>query len=162
MIKQIKIVLFFCPNQTVQRESVLGLHQVECMALICVLFCNLTLFSHCLNFWNFEQGCCWVLQLILCLMLWLDHACLTVVNYHVSSLDRLKINLSDLPMPCFTYRPGYIVSIPLPRSMFSLLPRELQQGHAIKVTPVLFTIGINETATMAEKWVFVSKFIDST
>ena len=49
------------------------------------------------------------------------------------------------------YRSGYIVHLPVPEHMFLLLPRELQQGHAIKVIPVIFSIGINEQATIAER-----------
>ncbi|KAK2184836.1 hypothetical protein NP493_251g03006 [Ridgeia piscesae] len=59
----------------------------------------------------------------------------------------------DDVMPVVTgSRSGYIVHLPVPEHMFLLLPRELQQGHAIKVIPVIFSIGINEQATIAERF----------
>ena len=48
-------------------------------------------------------------------------------------------------------RPGYVVNVPVTRNMFLLLPAEIQRGHMIKVVPVLFSVGINELASMAEK-----------
>ena len=51
----------------------------------------------------------------------------------------------------FISRPGYVVNVPVARNMFLLLPTELQRGHMIKVVPVLFSVGINELASMAEK-----------
>ena len=53
------------------------------------------------------------------------------------------------------FRSGYIVNIPVLRSLFGLLPKELQRGQPIKIVPVLFTIGINEQATLAEKLVVI-------
>ncbi len=37
------------------------------------------------------------------------------------------------------------------RDAFYKLPRELQKGQAVKVTAVMFNIGINEQATFAER-----------
>ncbi|XP_005104317.2 inositol polyphosphate-4-phosphatase type I A isoform X1 [Aplysia californica] len=49
-------------------------------------------------------------------------------------------------------RHNIIIDIPVPRETFSRLPTVLQQGKQIPVTPVLFNIGINEQATLAEKF----------
>jgi len=49
-------------------------------------------------------------------------------------------------------RQNLVVTLPIYESLFALLPREIQRGKMIKVVPVLFTIGINEEATMAEKF----------
>lgn len=43
------------------------------------------------------------------------------------------------------------VSIPLQDEMFNKLPIELQRGGKVSVTPVLFNIGINEQASLADK-----------
>nr|XP_006819269.1 PREDICTED: type I inositol 3,4-bisphosphate 4-phosphatase-like [Saccoglossus kowalevskii] len=48
-------------------------------------------------------------------------------------------------------RSHVIVEIPIPRSSFSRLPNEVQRGQQIKLCPVLFTMGINELATLAER-----------
>ena len=48
-------------------------------------------------------------------------------------------------------RTGYTINIPVPEQMFALMPKEVQRGHSIRVVPVMFTIGINEQATFAEK-----------
>ncbi|KAF6027014.1 INPP4A [Bugula neritina] len=42
------------------------------------------------------------------------------------------------------------VTMPLPSVAFRLLPQPLQDGQTFKVVPVMFNIGINETATVAE------------
>lgn len=48
---------------------------------------------------------------------------------------------------------GYIqVNLSLPSIHFRRLPRELQEGRLVKVIPVLFTQGINEHATLAERY----------
>ena len=39
----------------------------------------------------------------------------------------------------------------MPVSAFQLLPESLQSGQTFKVIPVLFNIGINEKATIAER-----------
>ncbi|XP_064636347.1 inositol polyphosphate-4-phosphatase type I A-like isoform X2 [Lineus longissimus] len=49
-------------------------------------------------------------------------------------------------------RCGIIVEVPAPPNQFHLLPHELQRGHLVKVTPVMFNIGLNEQATLAEKF----------
>ena len=43
------------------------------------------------------------------------------------------------------------VSVLLPPLLFRKLPRELQDGRTVKVIPLIFTQGINEHATLAEK-----------
>ncbi|XP_059146391.1 inositol polyphosphate-4-phosphatase type I A-like isoform X2 [Physella acuta] len=49
-------------------------------------------------------------------------------------------------------RHNIIIDIPVPPDTFSQLPQELQLGKQITVTPVAFNIGINEQATLAEKF----------
>ncbi|XP_041359841.1 inositol polyphosphate-4-phosphatase type I A-like isoform X1 [Gigantopelta aegis] len=48
-------------------------------------------------------------------------------------------------------RHSICVSLPLPKTSFSKLPENLQKNK-IKITPVFFNIGINEQATLAEKF----------
>jgi hypothetical protein len=43
------------------------------------------------------------------------------------------------------------VNIPLQEEMFNKLPSALQRGGKVSVTPVLFNIGINEQASLADK-----------
>ena len=64
-------------------------------------------------------------------------------------LRLIHVHPSDPRNPCF--RSGYVVHLPVPEQMFQLLPREIQRGHTIKIVPVLFSIGINEQATIAER-----------
>ena len=42
------------------------------------------------------------------------------------------------------------VQIPVQAEVFGQLPRDLQQGHLVRVCPAFFNIGINEDATYAE------------
>ena len=46
---------------------------------------------------------------------------------------------------------SYVVTVQLTESTYSLLPPGLFAGQSIHITPVMFTIGINEQATFAEK-----------
>ncbi|XP_064608601.1 inositol polyphosphate-4-phosphatase type I A-like isoform X2 [Liolophura sinensis] len=58
---------------------------------------------------------------------------------------------SDLPR-IIPSRSGLIIKVPLSAGMAQLLPPELQRGHLIKVIPVFFNVGINEQATLAERF----------
>ncbi|CAH1776626.1 unnamed protein product [Owenia fusiformis] len=49
-------------------------------------------------------------------------------------------------------RDAIVVEIPVPENMFQLLPIEILHGHLISLVPVFFNIGINEQATLAEKF----------
>ncbi|XP_052279898.1 inositol polyphosphate-4-phosphatase type I A-like isoform X2 [Dreissena polymorpha] len=44
------------------------------------------------------------------------------------------------------------VTIPLPQASFEKLPDKLQKGDRVSVVPIFFNIGINELATLAEKF----------
>ncbi|KAH9509933.1 hypothetical protein Btru_044656, partial [Bulinus truncatus] len=50
------------------------------------------------------------------------------------------------------YRHNIIINMPVSEDVFSLLPKELQAGKEIPVTALAFNIGINEQATLAEKF----------
>jgi len=49
-------------------------------------------------------------------------------------------------------RQSLVVTLPVYESLFALLPREIQRGKTIKIVPVLFSVGINQEATVAEKF----------
>ncbi|XP_032219862.1 inositol polyphosphate-4-phosphatase type I A isoform X2 [Nematostella vectensis] len=73
--------------------------------------------------------------------------CLTNVKFKIKKSDR------DDEIPALSGNRSFIqVSIPVHVDSFQLLPRLVQQGQLIKVTPVLFTQGINEQATLAERF----------
>lgn len=45
------------------------------------------------------------------------------------------------------------VEVPLQRALFQMLPPSVQEGQEISVCAVLFTQGINEQQTFADKYV---------
>lgn len=49
-------------------------------------------------------------------------------------------------------RHSIIICVPLLSAIFDKLPSKLKSGHHINVSPVYFNIGINELATLAEKF----------
>jgi len=51
------------------------------------------------------------------------------------------------------------ISIPLPSSIFALLPRELQRGKLVRIIPVLFNVGIDKKAGVAEKYSMITRYI---
>ena len=55
---------------------------------------------------------------------------------------------------CFVFREEVIVSIPLHKENFQKLPNNLQKGERIKIIPILFNVGINEHATIAERYFY--------
>ncbi len=66
-------------------------------------------------------------------------------------LQELLHCVLQMLLHCVCYRCCYTVEVPLPESLFQLMPPELQQGAKIRIVPVLFNIGINEQATLADK-----------
>lgn len=58
-----------------------------------------------------------------------------------------NVNMLSVLLP----RGGYVVHIFLPLLIFQSLPLELQRGRQIRVTSVIFSVGINEQATLAER-----------
>ncbi|XP_031573826.1 inositol polyphosphate-4-phosphatase type I A-like [Actinia tenebrosa] len=75
----------------------------------------------------------------------------------VQSLTRVKLKIvqceRDDEIPALSGNRSCIqVSIPVPAESFQLLPKEVQEAKSIRVTPVLFTQGVNEHATLAEKF----------
>ncbi|XP_067039372.1 inositol polyphosphate-4-phosphatase type I A-like [Acropora muricata] len=74
-------------------------------------------------------------------------ASLTCVKFKFKECER------EDEIPTLSGNRGYIqVNISLPTNHFRRLPRELQEGRLVKVIPVLFTQGINEHATLAERF----------
>ncbi|XP_077983836.1 inositol polyphosphate-4-phosphatase type I A-like [Glandiceps talaboti] len=63
----------------------------------------------------------------------------------------LASQVESLPVITGT-RSHIVVDIPVSQSILSKFPHELQRGQHIKICPVLFSMGINEQATLAEKF----------
>ncbi|CAH3021774.1 unnamed protein product [Porites evermanni] len=75
-----------------------------------------------------------------------------VLKKPMFSLFDVLVSSNLIPV-CFFFCRGYIqVNLSLPSIHFRRLPRELQEGRLVKVIPVLFTQGINEHATLAERF----------
>ena len=55
-------------------------------------------------------------------------------------------------------RSEVIVSFPLESSHFKALPEDLRNGALIYLHPVVFNVGINEHATIAERYVLARNF----
>ncbi|ETW01225.1 hypothetical protein H310_06813 [Aphanomyces invadans] len=72
----------------------------------------------------------------------------------IKSMERIQIQLVP-HCELMTFAPSpdtdnkYILQLPVPSSVFGLLPQVLQDGGLIAVTSVLFTQGINEMQTLA-------------
>ena len=61
------------------------------------------------------------------------------------------LNVATTRIELFFIRSYIQVNVSLPPVHFRRLPRDLQEGRLVKVIPVLFTQGINEHATLAER-----------
>ena len=48
-------------------------------------------------------------------------------------------------------RGGIQAEVPVPQEKLGTLPFELQSGQALRLVPVVFNVGINQKATLAEK-----------
>ncbi|ELU01715.1 hypothetical protein CAPTEDRAFT_175107 [Capitella teleta] len=70
----------------------------------------------------------------------------------VTFIVRAKDNEENSPEVHSGKRGGYVVHIFLPLLIFQSLPLELQRGRQIRVTSVIFSVGINEQATLAERF----------
>ncbi|KAK3579951.1 hypothetical protein CHS0354_033469 [Potamilus streckersoni] len=73
----------------------------------------------------------------------------TVTQKHVSLSTTSLVRCGLFPDMS---RHHICVEVPVSQKVFDKLIPSLQQGHCIKVIPVLFNIGINEQATLAERF----------
>lgn len=82
----------------------------------------------------------------------LEDACVSIANLTCVKFKFKECERED-EIPTLSGNRGFIqVNLSLPPTHFRRLPRELQEGRLIKVIPVLFTQGINEHATLAERF----------
>ena len=51
------------------------------------------------------------------------------------------------------------MEIPVQKTLFRVLPSQLQNGKEISVCVVLFTQGVNEQQSLADAYVFIHHFI---
>ena len=58
------------------------------------------------------------------------------------------------------FRENIVVSVPLHKENFQQLPMNLQKGGNIPIHSVLFNVGINEHATIAERYGHKQSFVD--
>ncbi|XP_078369401.1 inositol polyphosphate-4-phosphatase type I A-like [Oculina patagonica] len=82
----------------------------------------------------------------------LEDACVSIANLTCVKFKFKECERED-EIPTLSGNRSYIqVNVSLPPVHFRRLPRELQEGRLVKVIPVLFTQGINEHATLAERF----------
>ncbi|XP_030287665.1 type II inositol 3,4-bisphosphate 4-phosphatase-like isoform X3 [Sparus aurata] len=95
---------------------------------------------------------------------------LSTYGDEVGMLEDMEVGVADLSSVAFTVTEAkteqpddllptlrgtwgsLVVEVPLPPETFGSLPRELREGHLIRVHPVLFNIGINQQQSLAERF----------
>ncbi|XP_014663108.1 PREDICTED: type I inositol 3,4-bisphosphate 4-phosphatase-like [Priapulus caudatus] len=74
------------------------------------------------------------------------------VRFVLSSVETERCASYDVEPEISRHSAVLLVRIPVPKCVFVNLREELQHGHMIIVVPLLFSIGINENATLAERF----------
>ncbi|XP_070785504.1 type II inositol 3,4-bisphosphate 4-phosphatase-like [Enoplosus armatus] len=95
---------------------------------------------------------------------------LSTYGDEVGMLEDMEVGVADLSRVAFTITKAkteqlddllptlsgawgsLVVEVPLPPETFGSLPRELKEGHLIRVHPLLFNIGINQQQSLAERF----------